>query len=233
VTAAPIPRYLAALAGALLVTCLVFLFIQRLVENRVSQNLVQVVHEAVRILPPEPETPAPPTPEDSAAPTPEPALESLAVAVPTPPVPNVAETPQIAADPVPLGDIDLGPVGETWSAPLTGGDAVIAGLGQDARGFVEVVPFTTRRPNVPELAWRNHINGWVLVAFSVTPAGRTRDVRVLDADPRGVFEDKVVAAVRDWQYQVTFSGELRGDVVLTQKVEVRWENYPQNLPNVD
>ena len=67
----------------------------------------------------------------------------------------------------------------------------------------------------------------------MTPDGRTRDVRVLDASPRGVFEEKVMAAVADWKYNVSFSGDIQGDVILTQKVEVQWQNYPQNLPNVD
>ena len=113
-----------------------------------------------------------------------------------------------------------------------GGGEVVVG-GRDAQGFIEVVPYDTRRPNVPEVAWQNKIDGWVLVAFSVTRDGRTRDVRVLDASPRGVFEEKVMAAVADWKYNVSFSGDLQGDVILTQKVEVQWQNYPQNLPNVD
>ena len=29
-----------------------------------------------------------------------------------------------------------------------------------------------------------------------------------DANPRGVFEDKVVAAVSDWRYSVKFHGDL-------------------------
>ncbi len=105
--------------------------------------------------------------------------------------------------------------------------------GQDARGFVEVVPIDTRRPNVPEVAWQNKVDGWVLVAFSVTPQGRTRNIRVLDASPRGVFEEKVVSAVADWRYDVTFAGSVKSDVVVTQKVAVQWRNYAQNLPNVD
>jgi protein TonB len=109
----------------------------------------------------------------------------------------------------------------------------VSGGGADAQGFIEVIPFNTRRPNVPEVAWQNKINGWVLVAFSVTPQGKTRNVRVLDANPRGVFEEKVIAAVEDWNYRVSFSSEARGDVILTQKIEVLWENFPQNLPNVD
>ena len=73
----------------------------------------------------------------------------------------------------------------------------------------------------------------MLVAFSVTSQGRTRDVRVLDASPRGVFEEKVMAAVEDWTYRISASDDIKGDIILTQKVEVRWQNYPQNLPNVD
>ena len=98
---------------------------------------------------------------------------------------------------------------------------------------MEVVPIGTRKPNVPELAWKNKINGWVLVAFNVTPDGRTRNVRVLDANPRGVFEEKVIAAIEDWLYSVRFSGERKGEVVLTQKVEVEWKDFHLNMPNVD
>mgnify|MGYP001822748809 FL=1 len=131
-----------------------------------------------------------------------------------------------------LGDLAVPAVGENWSVPL-GRGGISLPAGQDARGYVEVVPFNTRRPNVPEAAWRNRISGWVLVAFTVTPQGYTRDVRVLDASPRGLFEDSVIAAVQDWRYTLSFSGKSAGNVVLTQKVDVDWRNYPQNLPNVD
>src|SRR5690606_8911056 len=123
--------------------------------------------------------------------------------------------------------------GDSWRAPMGAGGVAVGTPGGDAQGYIEVVPFDTRRPNVPTVAWENKIDGWVLVAFAVTPAGRTRDVRVLDASPRGVFEEKVIAAVEDWTYRVSFSGQVTGSIVLTQKVEVHWKNYPQNLPNVD
>ena len=67
----------------------------------------------------------------------------------------------------------------------------------------------------------------------MTPGGDTRDVRVLDAKPRGVFEEKVIAAVEDWQYSVKFAGKSSANVVLTQRVDVRWQDFPNNIPNVD
>ena len=125
-------------------------------------------------------------------------------------------------------------MGDRWSAPLGTGTVSASGAGgEGAQGFIEVVPYDTRRPNVPEVAWQNKISGWVMVAFRVTPDGRTHDVRVLDGNPRGVFEDQVVSAVEDWKYKVNFHDGASGSVVLTQKVDVAWQNYPQNMPNVD
>ena len=40
-----------------------------------------------------------------------------------------------------------------------------AGGGEDAQGYIEVIPFDTRKPNVPDVAWENKISGWVLVEF--------------------------------------------------------------------
>ncbi len=110
---------------------------------------------------------------------------------------------------------------------------IIEGTGNNAQAYVEVVPIGTRMPNVPELAWKNKINGWVLVAFNVRQSGRTENIRVLDASPRGVFEEKVVAAVEDWLYSVKYFGELDGEIILTQKVEVEWRNYPNNFLSLD
>jgi periplasmic protein TonB len=223
-------RLLPALAGAVAITLAVFWFMQGLIEAGEQEDLQVAVFREVQVLRPEPEEPEPEEAQDSEPEAvQEPQMEALAVA---PSAPQPATVPAAPQPELAVTDIALPEAGERWSAPL-GSGAVGIDSGQDASGFVEVVPYDTRRPNVPEVAWRNRIDGWVLVAFSVTPEGRTRDVRVLDAQPRGVFEEKVIAAVRDWQYQVNFSGKRRDDVVLTQRVEVNWKNYPYNLPHVD
>lgn len=226
-------RFLPALAGALVITVAIFLFMQGLIQRGRDEGVQLVLHENLRVIRPvpkeQPETEETPLEE----PPEEPLMEALDMPAPTPPAPAPATELELPALDAGLGDIQVSVGGERWRAPLAGGTVALDGTGQDARGYIEVVPYDTRRPNVPEAAWRNKIDGWVLVAFSVTPQGRTRDVRVLDARPRGVFEEKVVAAVEDWTYRLSFSGKLAGDVVLTQKVEVQWKNYPSNLPNVD
>lgn len=224
-------RLLPALAGAILVTLSVFLFMQSLIERGQREDIKLAVYENIQILREEPEQETPEEQTETAEETQqEPMMEALSV---SPPAPQPAETVEAPALDLAMGDISIKAVGDSWSAPLGGGGVSIGGGGQDASGFVEVVPFNTRRPNVPDVAWENKISGWVLVAFTVTPDGRTRDVRVLDARPRGVFEEKVISAVEDWRYEVNFSSKQRSNVVLTQRVDVNWKSYPQNIPNVD
>lgn len=225
-------RIIAAGIGAVVVSYLVFLFMQSLIQQSQDKEVPLFVHQNVSIIQPLPEKTE--APQDMPAPEApqEPALEPLTISEPSLSKPEPLADPRFAALELGVGDINVGPVGGRWVAPL--GDAELTvSTGQDARGFIEVVPYDTRRPNVPEVAWQNKIDGWVLVAFSVTRDGKTRGARVLDARPRGVFEEKVLAAIEDWRYRVDGDKKFSGSVVLTQKVEVHWRNYPQNLPYVD
>ena len=226
-------RFVPALLGSVLITLAVFLFMQSLIERGRQADVTLAVYEHVEILRKTPEETE--SEKDDDAPeemNEEPAMESmmdtLQLAAPTP---EPAQTLEMPALDLAMGELQVQAVGDSWKAPLGAGG--IGGGGQDARGFIEVVPYNTRKPNVPDAAWQNKISGWVLVAFNVTAQGRTKNIRVLDARPRGVFEEKVISAVEDWQYTLSFRGQFSGDVVLTQRVEVRWQDYPNNLPNVD
>lgn len=226
-------RFFAALVGAIIITVAIFLFMQTLIESRQQQDVVLPLHTLVEMPREKPEEEEPePEEKPIEEPLQEPIMESLSVAPSTPePAPDL----EISTPDMLVGDISFQAAGDRWRGPVgLGGVAVAAaGGGEDAQGYIEVIPYDTRKPNVPEVAWQNKISGWVLVAFRVTGDGTTTDVRVMDANPRGVFEEKVVAAVEDWRYRVNFYGKDSGSVVLTQRVEVSWENFPTNMPNVD
>jgi len=226
-------RFFAALVGAIIITVAIFLFMQTLIESRQQQDVVLPLHTLVEMPREKPEEEEPePEEKPIEEPLQEPIMESLSVAPSTPePAPDL----EISTPDMLVGDISFQAAGDRWRGPVgLGGVAVAAaGGGEDAQGYIEVIPYDTRKPNVPEVAWQNKISGWVLVAFRVTGDGSTTDVRVMDANPRGVFEEKVVAAVEDWRYRVNFYGKDSGSVVLTQRVEVSWENFPTNMPNVD
>jgi protein TonB len=224
-------RLLPALLGALVISFAIFLFMQSLIERGQSEEVQLAVYQNVEILRPKPEQEEPEQPEEvQQEQSQEPVMEQLQLAPPTPQPQQSLDLPALELG---VGEIEFQSVGKNYIAPLGAAGVSIPGGGQDAQGFVEVVPYNTRRANVPDVAWQNKINGWVLVAFTVTPQGKTRDVRVMDARPRGVFEEKVIAAVEDWQYSISFSGKTAANVVLTQRVEVQWKDYPNNLPNVD
>jgi TonB family protein len=64
---------------------------------------------------------------------------------------------------------------------------------------LERVRFTP--PRYPEEALTDRIAGTVTVQFVVDKRGITRDVKVVSADPPGVFDTAVRDAVRQWRYR--------------------------------
>lgn len=72
-------------------------------------------------------------------------------------------------------------------------------------------------PKYPERAERKNIQGWVDVEFTVTRDGETRDITVMDADPKGVFEAASRKAISRWRFEPR---EYRGQLI-DQRVFVR------------
>lgn len=56
-------------------------------------------------------------------------------------------------------------------------------------------------PRYPVNAMRANQEGWVEVTFTITPEGNVDNVKVLDAEPRHVFDRAAVEAVTRWKYQ--------------------------------
>jgi TonB family protein len=60
---------------------------------------------------------------------------------------------------------------------------------------------TATEPVYPPEALRNRVEGWVEVDFTVTEAGVVREIEIVAAEPRGVFEAAATAAVGQWRFQ--------------------------------
>lgn len=56
-------------------------------------------------------------------------------------------------------------------------------------------------PVYPADALRSGIEGWVELMFTITETGTVRDVEVVAAEPRGVFESAATQAVGSWRYR--------------------------------
>jgi protein TonB len=59
----------------------------------------------------------------------------------------------------------------------------------------------TVNPVYPESARKRGVEGWVELAFTVTPNGTVDDVEVRNASPANVFDDAAVRAIRQWRFE--------------------------------
>ncbi len=84
---------------------------------------------------------------------------------------------------------------------LAGGPSLGAG-GADA----DVMPLVRVNPRYPPRAQARGVEGWVYLEFTITPAGTTTDIVVLDSDPKGYFERAAVNAVKKYKYKPRVEG---------------------------
>jgi protein TonB len=64
----------------------------------------------------------------------------------------------------------------------------------------DTMPLVRINPDYPPRAQNRGIEGWVLIEFTITAAGTVRDARVIDASPRGYFEEAALKAIGRWRY---------------------------------
>lgn len=85
-------------------------------------------------------------------------------------------------------------------------------------GDRDVVPLVRVDPEYPPQAKQRRIEGWVDVEFTIGPAGTVEDVKVIDANPRGIFEQATLRAVRRYRYNPKI---VDGVAVARHGVQVR------------
>jgi periplasmic protein TonB len=88
----------------------------------------------------------------------------------------------------------------------------------------DVMPLVQIHPDYPPRAQSRGIEGWVVVQFTITPVGTVRDATIVDAQPKGVFDEAAIKAVSRWKYNPKVEEgtpvERRGvQVKLTFKLE--------------
>lgn len=175
--------------------------------NANPENVAQV--ELVSDAPPQPEEELPPPDVTPPPPPPE---------MPTPSENALAGLPALAAPTAAplLSNIQV-PVKIAGGGSLTGlgfggfskGTGTGAGTYGTGRGFSgkPLIPLSTARPQMPKWACKQGIKGWVEAVFTVLPNGRVQDVKIVDAQPRGVYEIAAIESISNWIYAE--SGQAR------------------------
>ena len=69
------------------------------------------------------------------------------------------------------------------------------------RASNEPIAIVKVQPTYPNRAAAQGIEGWVLVEYTVTTLGTVSDIRILDAEPKGVFDRSAINSVGKWRYQ--------------------------------
>jgi periplasmic protein TonB len=80
-------------------------------------------------------------------------------------------------------------------------------------------PVSQSLPGYPRMALERGIEGRVVMSITIMPDGSVRDVRVVNAHPRGYFESSAVRAVQSWRYRP--SGRTRTNVIVHMDFELK------------
>lgn len=176
-------RYLIAGGAALIVVFGLFWLMQYLIsiaDRRLDEDDAGRMLEFVRINPEEvvnrrkPPPKKPPPPDQPPPEPPPPAMDNI-----TP----EAQAVQVSAAPVNT-NINL--------------DASGFGL---APSDGEYLPIVKVQPIYPRRAQSRGIEGYVIVEFTVTKTGTTKDIRVVESQPPGIFDKASLAAAAKFKYK--------------------------------
>ena len=121
--------------------------------------------------------------------------------VPPPPPPPPKSPPKPQA-PEPEANNDT--AGITFNMPgvqISGANAGIsapgAGFGRDG----DATPIVRIEPKYPIQAARDGKEGWVKLSFTINKIGGVEDVKVIEAQPKRVFDKEARRALRRWKYK--------------------------------
>lgn len=143
--------------------------------------------------PPQPQTPQPPTPPTPPTPmatTPSAQLPALDIQLP-----SLASGIAVNAAPAP----SLAGLAPGAAAPAAPSEAAASG-GQMGGMESEVMPLNDVRPDYPRQALQRGIEGFVKLAFTINRIGNVENIRVLEANPRNVFEREARRAAARWRF---------------------------------
>jgi protein TonB len=185
-------RYMVAFGAAGMMSLMLFILMQYLISGRPQPflgaadksviTLIRLQHDTddslkKRTLPKKPEIPQkPPQPQKPKITNTQPPTPMLAMAAPKPTMNKL------------IGGPFAGTVGNMSADTGLSGDG-------------EVMPLVRVAPRYPRKAAMRGIEGWVKVEFTILEDGTVSDAKVVDAQPRRIFNREAVRAVLRWKFK--------------------------------
>ena len=73
-------------------------------------------------------------------------------------------------------------------------------------------------PRYPVEAAKNGIEGWVKLSFSIDETGTVVEVKVIDSEPKRIFDREAVKALKSWKYQPQWAN---GKAIMQRNLQVQ------------
>jgi len=114
--------------------------------------------------------------------------------------PPTPETPRMAFN---AGGLDNNVAQLT---PIVDARGAMSRMSMTAGSDRDVIPLVRVPPDYPARAQSRGLEGWVQVRFTITPTGTVRDPVVVNAEPKGMFDDAALKAIARWRYNPRVEG---------------------------
>ncbi|WP_018693179.1 energy transducer TonB [Algicola sagamiensis] len=177
-------RFLLSALVGIAVTFTLFVFMAKLIENDGQRKVGEVETIEIEIAGKPPES------------------KAKAIKTPPPPPPP-PKTPPKAPPPEPETS-DPNPTGLGIRMPSinVGGNAGgMSGVGGAMNQDGDATPIVRIEPRFPVKAAREGKEGWVKLSFTINEVGGVEDVKVIEAQPKRLFNREAIRALRKWKYK--------------------------------
>jgi len=84
--------------------------------------------------------------------------------------------------------------------PIVDARGAMSRMSMSAGSDRDVIPLVRINPDYPPRAQTRGIEGYVIVQFTITATGTVKDPIVVEAQPKGMFDDAALKAIARWRY---------------------------------
>ncbi|MGF1727344.1 energy transducer TonB [Photobacterium nomapromontoriensis] len=143
-------------------------------------------------------------------------------------VPEKPDTPEPPPQSVPTATSQTVVNTIVPSMPTLNINAAVSGIAINMPTFSDfganqqAMPLYRVEPRYPARAMKQGAEGYVVMSFTIDPQGRPVEVKVMEANPRRLFEREAMRALKKWKYQPkVIDGKAIAQVGQTVRLEFK------------